>query len=283
MTASTGLSRLAGGFIIGSGADGHGGSAVTGGATVRGDAAGAGGPMVAVPVKKAEVPRDLVRAFESGRLGVEVSDFGYPSVLNGEWAERLSLYREAPALRLVSVHGPFLDLNPTSPEPGVAELTRARYLLAVRIAGELGAGRLVLHTQFNANLRLPRYPARWVEENVRFWSGLLPVLEAARVTVTLENMWDPCPDYIAELLDRVASPHLAACLDVGHAHLFSRVPVRQWVRALGPHLVHVHLSDNSGGWDEHLAVGDGSVDFEAFFAALAEDGLHEGFHDHPRR
>ena len=50
------------------------------------------------------------------------------------------------------------------------------------------------------------------------------------------------------------------CLDVGHAHMndcleeFLAVPFR-----------HLHLHDNHGHADEHLAVGEGTIDFEPVY------------------
>ena len=114
-------------------------------------------------------------------------------------------------------------------------------------------------------------------ESAQFWIDLLPLIQAANTTVVLENMWDPCPDYLADLLDAVKSPLLQACIDTGHTNLFSRVPLKGWVERLGKHLRYVHLTDNHGGWDEHLAIGDGSIDFEPFFRALISHDLHPIF------
>lgn len=207
-----------------------------------------------------------------GRIGLEVGDFASPNLLDGTWLEQLSSTRELIAQYSgpMSLHGPFLDLNPVSPEPGLRRLTSERYRQALQAASTLGARHLVLHTQFNCNLRQPDYPGNWIAGNMRFWEKLLPQAEAAGITILLENMWDPCPDFLAELLARVDSPWLKACLDTGHANLFSRVPLTTWAETLGDHLVHLHLSDNRGGWDEHLAAGAGSIDFAPLLTRLAQ-------------
>lgn len=236
-------------------------------------------PSLAVPVERALVPEPFTAPVRSGRLGLEVADFGRGEVLDGDTAGLTRLYDDlvGGSPGKLSVHGPFLDLNPISPEPGLRSLTRSRYLQAIEAAARLGADHVVFHTQFHPVLRMPGYPRRWVEESAAFWSDLVPVLRRARLTAVLENMWDPCPDFLVELLDLVGSPHLRACLDTGHVNLFSRVPLPGWVAALDRRLTYVHLSDNHGGWDEHLAVGDGVIDFVPFFDALAGRGLNPRF------
>jgi len=37
-------------------------------------------------------------------------------------------------------------------------------------------------------------------------------------------------------------------------------------------LVHIHMHDNHGVWDEHLPLGQGAIDYPDFFAALACSG-----------
>ncbi len=206
----------------------------------------------------------------TGSIGLEVGDFASPSLLDGNWRERLPVMKKLVSQYKgpISLHGPFLDMSPTSPEPGLRRLTMERYLQALEAAGELGASRLVLHTQLNPNLRQPDYIANWLGGNIQFFQRILPQAEAAGVAILLENMWDPCPDYLAELLETMNSPWLKACLDTGHANLFSRVPLTSWADRLGENLVHVHLSDNHGGWDEHLAAGAGSIDFAPLLSKL---------------
>ena len=235
-------------------------------------------PYVRVQLSGAE--RDYCgQALRDGRIGIEVDDFAYPRVLDGDWQQRVDAYRANRGLVKggLSLHGPFLDLNPVSPEPRLVQVTQERYAQVLEIAGVLGADYLVLHTQFNPTLRHPSYPQRWVQESARFWTDLLPLIEAAKTSIVLENMWDTCPDYVADLLDAVNNPSLKACLDTGHANMFSRVPLKGWVERLGKHLRYVHLTDNHGGWDEHLAVGDGNIDFEPFFQAILNHDLHPVF------
>ncbi len=216
---------------------------------------------------------------DKGLFGLEVIDFASPQVLNDNWSERLqelqALYAQLPGP--ISLHGPFLDLSPASPDPMLRQLTKHRYLQALKIAQALGARYLVLHSQFNPNLRDPSYPVRWLAGTRQFFLDLLPAIEAAQTTIVLENMWDPCPDHLAALLHELPAEQFAACFDIAHANLFSPVPVAGWVNTLGDRLAYVHLSDNHGGYDEHLTLGAGSVDLAALLAALRARQLQPWF------
>lgn len=216
---------------------------------------------------------------EQGRLGLEVVGFASPQVLDGGWEQQVAelqpLCRRLPGP--ISMHGPFLDLSPASPEPRLRALTKERYRHALCIAKGLGARYLVLHSQFNPNLRQPTYPKLWLEQNLRFFDDLLPEIEAAELTILLENMWDSCPDHLARLLQALPSQWFAACLDAGHAHLHSAVGWQNWVETLGERLRYVHLSDNHGDWDEHLALGQGNVDFSGLLQTLQDYGRRPWF------
>jgi len=127
---------------------------------------------------------------ESGRFGLEVGDFASPQLLDGDWQAKLEelrpLCRRLPGP--ITLHGPFLDLSPASPEPRMLALTRERYRQALHIAKEIGARYLVLHSQFNPNIWEPHYPRLWREGSLRFFTELLPEIAAAGVTVLLENV-----------------------------------------------------------------------------------------------
>ncbi len=226
-------------------------------------------PQMLLQLQQTELQQALPY-LEQGLFGLEVVGFAAPQVLDGDWEEKLRdlepLCRRLPGP--ISMHGPFLDLSPASPEPRLRALTRERYRHALQIAKALGARYLVLHTQFNPNLRQPTYPTLWLEQNLQFFSDLLPSILDAGTTVVLENMWDPHPDHLAKLLAALPKEQFAACLDAGHAHLHSQAGYRAWVEALGERLQYIHLSDNHGDWDEHLALGQGTVDFHGLTEAV---------------
>ncbi len=231
-------------------------------------------PQVLLQLQGAELEQAQALLMQ-GHFGLEILDFARPALLAGNWEQLLAqmvVWRQQWA-GPITLHGPFLDLSPASPDPGLRELTLHRYRRALYIASQLQASHIVFHTQFNPNVREPAYLSRWLTANTRFWSDLLEETEASSVTVLLENMWDPRPDHIASLLAAVDNPRLCSCLDVAHAHLYSEVPLSRWPEVLADKLIYVHLSDNRGQWDEHLALGEGEIDFAALLQSISKCGL----------
>lgn len=62
-------------------------------------------------------------------------------------------------------------------------------------------------------------------------------------------------------------PEAQALLDTGHAHV-NGWDIASVVEELGPRLVACHVHDNSGEGDEHLPVGEGTIDWKKYFAAV---------------
>jgi len=86
--------------------------------------------------------------------------------------------------------------------------------------------------------------------------------------VAIENVFDDDPEALQMLIEKIDNRDFGFCFDTGHFNLFSRVPLEQWFMALGRHLVEVHLHDNDGKTDAHLAIGSGNIDFKTFFVLM---------------
>lgn len=75
----------------------------------------------------------------------------------------------------------------------------------------------------------------------------------------LENLgtWEVCHFRDPSQLPLLREEGLSFCLAIGHAHLNG--VVEEFLAAGQP--VHVHLHDNDGSEDSHLALGKGSIDY----------------------
>ncbi len=187
--------------------------------------------------------------------GIEVQAYRDSALLCGD-ADALSKYRAAIApAGLRAVHGPFADLCPGSSDPLVRDLARHRFEAAYRLAQGLDATHLVFHHGYVPGTS---FPSRWLARSREFWKGLLRVAPP-EVQCHLENHLERDPELLADLLAAVDDPRLDACLDVGHVHCHSSVPIIPWIERLGPRIGHVHLHDNHGADDEHLGLGEGSI------------------------
>lgn len=207
---------------------------------------------------------------EKKELGVEIGDFALP-VTSESVRERAfelwHIWRETvPAEVCVMVHAPYLDLVPGSPEPGVQELCLKRHTEVLSLAAGLGARAVLFHSGFNPLVRGPDYREGWLDNTVRYFVDLMGNYRG--FTFLVENMWEDDPAILIELIDRVNSPQLKICLDIGHAQVYSKLAPDQWVQRLGVRLGHVHLSDNDGTWDQEQALGTGIVPVDKVITAL---------------
>ncbi len=200
-------------------------------------------------------------------LGIELMAFSDPDLLDGDWQAAVERTRRLlrPIPGMIAMHGPFMDMAPGSPDRQINRVTAERYRQVIRIAGMLGVETLVFHANFIAAIHSERYRHTWQQNNVDFWGGIGDEALAQGVTLAVENMWEYDPDLIGDVLRAVDHPALRACLDVGHAALYSEIPLEGWLKALGPLLVHSHMNNNDGQQDVHggFKSPDGVIDYHA--------------------
>jgi len=212
-------------------------------------------------------------------VGMEIQAFAYPQVLDGDWKALVKKYQRAlvdlPGER--AMHGPFLDMSSGTPDPLIRDVVKRRMLHTIDIASQLSVRTIVFHANYIASIRNDTYRREWLAYEIDFWGPMAERAAQSGVTLTLENMWEFDPNIIADVLRGLHHPNLKACLDVGHATLFSDVPIKTWLEVLAPYLVHLHLNNNPGTVDEHRGFDDGVIDYEAVLPMLRELKTHPAF------
>lgn len=96
--------------------------------------------------------------------------------------------------------------------------------------------------------------------------------EQRGVRLALENV--RFPSIVAYTLDWIDSPMLGLCYDAGHDRVWSPVPCALLAR-YPDRLFAVHLHDNHGENDDHLAPGMGCVDWQVVRAGI-EQSCYKG-------
>ncbi len=209
-------------------------------------------------------------------LGVELMAFSLPNVLDGEWRRLEHKYRAvlADVPGKLTIHGPFMDLVSGSPDERINMVSYGRYEHVIRIADLLGVQQVVLHANYIGLLHNEVYRQGWHQRNVDFWGPLGDYARAYDVVVAIENMWEFDPTIIGNLLQELDHPHLKACIDVGHATLFSDPDVSfdDWLGALAPWVIELHMNNNNGVMDEHYGFDwdQGVLDYERLLPQLRE-------------
>ncbi len=196
-------------------------------------------------------------------LGIEVMAFAYANTLDSDWRSVLQRYQQLlqPVPGLITMHGPFMDMASGSPDGQINAVCKGRFRHAIRIAHELSAKIVVLHANFIAAIHTDDYRTGWQQRNIKFWSEIAEYAAELDVMVAVENMWEFDPDIIGDVLKAIDHPNLRACLDVGHAHLYSDVPFATWLESLRSYLVHIHANNNNGVLDIHGGLSGGVLDY----------------------
>lgn len=171
----------------------------------------------------------------------------------------------------LSLHAPVADVNLMSPHPEVRVLAEEELYRCVELAADIGANSLTFHIGYRPLMGAPFAPP-WGEAQEAI--GRLGV--AGRdlgVMLCLENdpkfpgayLWD-----LVRWRKLLLKLPVSGTLDLGHAWIAYREKVFELIPRLRP-LVHtVHLHDNRGDCDEHLGLGEGTLDLGRAWPLLAE-------------
>jgi len=167
----------------------------------------------------------------------------------------------------VFTHGPYLGLDIASLNAHLARHSRECLERGLEVTAALGGRLMVMHTNYS-----PFYSRGGLREWLGNWSVRMPaVLAAGRelgVAVAVENAWEESPRVLEHLVDLLRPGGAGVCLDVGHVTAFSRLSIERWWETLGDRVAALHLHDNDGLSDDHLAPGTGIVDFPALVRLL---------------
>lgn len=213
----------------------------------------------------------LVPFVEANQLGVELQSYGLRGVASKEaWETTLTNHKAVASTvsTRIAVHGPFIGIRYWGYDCLLKDATQKRMDMTFDVVKALKADTLVLHTGYSRDVEAFQLEQTWFRTARDYWQKEIERYSAIGVQVVLENLLEPTPDAMAQLASAVDNDHFGLCIDVGHVNVFSEVSPSSWVETFGDHLKHIHLHDNHGQRDEHLPVGQGTIDFDAFFQTL---------------
>jgi len=164
----------------------------------------------------------------------------------------------------ITFHAPFMDLSPGSPDPKIRDLTRQRMEQLIRLIPLFRPRTVVCHTGYD-HRRYWHIRDLWLKNSLDIWSDIAGDIQSGGAAMMLENVYEQSPDEMIDLLDNLRDYGVGFCLDSGHQAVFGKAPIAAWIPSLGPYLGQLHLHDNSGKQDEHLALGRGIIDFHQLF------------------
>lgn len=166
------------------------------------------------------------------------------------------------------------DLTATIREASLHEVIHS-----LETAAELDAEKVVLHPSYIGGLAV-LVMEQAMALAMDMFSCVARRAEILGMTVCIENMFPKYRPFVEpgdfEAVFR-AFPQFKLVLDTGHAHMDdpSGRRLTDFVTRYADRLEHLHISDNNGRVDEHLAVGRGTIDFDRLAGAFGPSG-YEG-------
>ena len=169
-------------------------------------------------------------------------------------------------------HGPFLGLNPGSRDPKIQELTLQRFISAFEFCKKIKTNHIVLHSGFDP-IFYKNASDLFLELSIPVWKEVLKAAAKDKIVIALENSIDPTPEIVVGLLKELDSSHLEACFDAGHYNAFGQEGIWEALEEYPRDSIgELHLSDNNGDFDNHLALGEGNIDYKRFFREIEKRG-----------
>ncbi len=186
------------------------------------------------------------------------------------------------------VHSPMVNYLYTGDETE-GDLYFDLQVKAIRAAAYLKSPYIVIHPVIPPQYRYSFYREETREINMKYYGKLKKYLNSYGIKVGIENMWnwDPekncicptvcsTPEEMCDYIDAIGSDTAVACLDFGHALLTGDTP-QHMINVLGSRLESVHIHDNNGAEDSHLAPFMGIIDWKSTCEALKTNQYQGSF------
>ena len=226
---------------------------------------------------KDTIPESVKLASELG-LGMEISRIPFyqnPDLSAKEMAEVLK-NEIGDFENPLSIHAIFSDLNVGSQDKDIVKIADTRYKYSFKIAKELKAKTLLFHSG-NKAMKHEGSQYKFIRNSVKYWKEFIKCFEDEGIVAVIENVHEREPKWCKMIIEEVNSPNLKLALDVGHANLFSEVPVVDWVKSYGKDLYHLHIHNNFKKNDDHFSLLNGSVDYKEIFDEIKRQNLNPQF------
>ena len=157
-------------------------------------------------------------------------------------------------------------------------------LRAIRSCAKLGIPWMVYHAIYTSD-------PNWMKINHEIFEPLLEEARKYGVGMAFENTWvvhQNIPlwqtEALIELADSYNDPYVGICWDTGHCNMCGGKPeLRKYtdqykeITKLGKRLKALHIDDNNGCIDDHIAPFDGIINWDDVMRALRDIGYEHSF------
>lgn len=198
----------------------------------------------------------LLPIIHNNNLGIEVTMFGSPIILDNIEEYNMSYKRELEGIKDITFHGPFTDLSPASRDLKIRAVTSERLTSGYNMALEYNAKAIVYHTGYIPNTYVNE---EWLANSIDFWSEFTEN-KLENIKIHIENVYEADYILIKRLVEKINHPNFTICFDIGHVNAVSNKPLEFWIKDLCHIIGEVHLHNNDGNYDNHYGLSKGTID-----------------------
>lgn len=236
--------------------------------------------------------------WEYAKKAVEAGIDGFEVV---QWASYLSDEEQGEYLELVqrikdefdvgfTVHAPIIDIHLGSLNRRVRAAALEEIKASLDLARAIDASVVVVHGapgiitmpigEWSKQVyQPPKGERELVDKQEAYLVRAIKDLAdyAPDILLGVENLVFPhelyrSPEEMQELLRKVNRSNVGVTVDAGHAQVCG-YQATEFINLLNDRVIHVHLHDNHGVWDEHLPLGKGVVDYVGLIQTLKKQGF----------
>ena len=167
-----------------------------------------------------------------------------------------------------SIHAPISDINIGSLNERIREDSVIELLTTAETAANLNIDLMTIHPGLTS-MAVPYMEEKAIEKAKKSLRSLDRISSEYGVMIAVENM--PAFPFMLgrtaeELKELIEPTNLRFCLDIGHANTTDQID--ELIKEFRDRLVNIHIHDNHGDHDEHLTLGEGTIDFKKVISSL---------------
>lgn len=169
-----------------------------------------------------------------------------------------------------SIHAPISDTNIAALTERMREASTMELMASMEQAISMEVRMVTIHPGLYSMV-VPGQEKKSIEKAKKSIRTLDRVTAEFGVTMALENM--PSFQFMLgrtaeEMKELVDGTDMKVCFDIGHANTTGQID--RMIDLLADRIVNIHIHDNEGATDQHMTIGDGTVDFPAVLKRLSK-------------
>ena len=189
-----------------------------------------------------------------------------------EYAKKLREHLDEVGIFCNQAHAPFTFKY--GMEKNISEQKYLWMVHALESASILGATNIVVHS-----VNVPE-GVSFEEYNVQYYKSFIPYCEKFGIHIAVENLFRRdlkrkrltgklgSPAELNSIVEKINSPWIVACVDIGHAALTGYEP-EDFIKKMNPSVLKaLHVQDNDYLDDRHILPYTGELNWEAIMESL---------------